>query len=445
MFPLKLQIALYIAINLLALYTLTSAINIFLKPKESFNLFSKIVSFIIYFVIGVLTYFWNFIPYINIILQVILVVIITTYYVGSLKIKLTIACFWTTFRMIIELIIGIIYGILLKTTLSEAAFNDISNMIISIICTLVTLVIVKSFQLFKWKQELSEKILFIDSLQVSIIPICSIIIMYSFIEVALSSYISYWMVVISLILIALINIFFYYLFDRLRKIEKVKYENELLKNQSQYYIELEKNINATFEKIVTIKHDLKHHLLYLRAKTEENTTEALNEISKQMDLLIGEVLSDNNKIYTKNKNINRILNYKLYSVYKNNIDVDIKVNIREDTYMDEQSIYIILGNIIDNAATNFNSSESLEKKLLIRIFDDHNNLFIKIRNPYIGKIIFRNGLPITTKENKGMHGIGLKSVKKIVEDKNGYFKITTSDYIFDVEILLYDEIKSKVV
>ncbi len=39
-----------------------------------------------------------------------------------------------------------------------------------------------------------------------------------------------------------------------------------------------------------------------------------------------------------------------------------------------------------------------------------------------------------------MHGVGLKSIKKIVEDKNGHFKIKTNNHVFSLEIVLFDEI-----
>ncbi len=80
----------------------------------------------------------------------------------------------------------------------------------------------------------------------------------------------------------------------------------------------------------------------------------------------------------------------------------------------------------------------MEKKR--KILEESDNLLIKISNPYRHKLIFENGLPITNKNDKLMHGIGLKSIKKIVNEKQGYFKINTDDNIFSLEILLFDEI-----
>ena len=56
-------------------------------------------------------------------------------------------------------------------------------------------------------------------------------------------------------------------------------------------------------------------------------------------------------------------------------------------------------------------------------------------------LVFENGLPLTTKQDKSMHGIGLKSIRKLVEDQNGYFNIKTENYIFSLEILLFHEME----
>lgn len=445
MLAFEFQVVLYMVLNLLSLYTLNSAISLFLKRKAVYSKSNiKVVAYILYFVIGTITYFWQVSPVTNILTQVLLAFVIMMPYSGSFRNKLVIACSYTTGAVLLELIVGVIYSIHLKTPLNQVAVDEISKIIGSLIAGLAMLLVVKTMQLYQRKKEASERFCLFDSLQVAIIPVCSIFIMHTLKE--LSKHVVsnvQWLVVAALLCVVFINLLFYFLFDRLRKIEKLKYENELLKNQSEYYIELEKHINLTFEKIREIKHDLKHNLVYLKAKLQEQTEDSLSEAGNKIDLLIGGVLSDNIKLYTKNQKLNRILNYKLFSADKENIDTEVKVSIRGNASIDECSLYIILGNAIDNAIESLCKSESVKKKLTIRILEDNNNLLIKIQNPFVGSLDFKNGLPLTTKQNRTMHGIGLQSIRKLVEDKNGYLKISTLNNIFSLEILLYDEIKNE--
>lgn len=440
----KTQIIIYCVMNLISLYTLICGIDIFFTRKKFVRKQVIYLTYVIYLCVGVLTYFFNAKPYINGLISIVLVMVALGVFNGNLKNKLTFAFSWVMFRIVIEVFVSMIYIKILNIDLSTMINNDILKIVANAYIAILTLAIVKFTQLFIAKNENSEKITFIDSFQISIIPICSIFILYTFIDMSLKYNIDSLQIIFSILLIVFINLFSFYLFDKLRDTEKIKYENQLLKNQSEYYVKLEENINNSYDKIKTVKHDLKHQLLYLQSKTQENSEQSIDEIKTRLNYLIGDVLSDNINEYTKNQSLNRLINYKLFSVSdvsKNKIDFDIKINVCENSNFDESSMYIILGNAIDNAVENYNDEKSTLKKIVINIIEDNNNLFIKISNPYSKKLIFKNGMPITKKKDKEMHGIGLKSIKKLVDDKGGYFKIKTDDNIFSLEILLFDEIK----
>ena len=438
-----LKIIFYICINILALYTVNTAMQIYLGSDSNTKLVTKIISYTIYLFIGVFTYLQVDMILINLVVSIFLIFLLTLTYNSSIIRKVVFSFSWIGFVIIIEIIVSTFYGILLQKSLDVLVDDEISKLIATIIYTLITLVIVKSNYIYNNKIQHTDKLSVIDSLYVGIIPLCSIALLYFFAKIGLMYKINNYIIIISCILIIFINIFFFVLFDKLKIAEKVKYENELLKKQSEYYFRLEEHINNTFDNINTIKHDLKYHLLFLKAKTEDNSIEAIEDIKSTLDTLITETLSDNFVEYTKNKELNRLLNYKLFKASQNIIPLDVKVNICDDAYIDEHSLYIILGNAIDNAVRNFDSSKSDVKDIVIRIFDDCDNLYIKISNPYSKKLYFKNGLPITDKRDREFHNIGLKSIRTLVESKNGYFNISTDNNLFTVEILLYDEVQHK--
>ncbi|WP_409967801.1 GHKL domain-containing protein [Bengtsoniella intestinalis] len=321
--------------------------------------------------------------------------------------------------------------------------NDLYNIIGSIICQFIMLIFIKIIQLILSRKENSHSIVSEASLQICIIPLCSIIILVSYTQISFQDSLNEYITILSLSLIVLMNVFFFYLFDKLKSAEKLKYENQLLRNQTEYFYLLEQNINDTFENVRTLKHDMKHHLLYLKSKTEGSTEQSLSEVKESLNSLMEETSTNDIVGYTQNKKLNRLLNYKLGLINQSDIPIDIKVNILEDANIDESSLYVILGNAIDNAITNFDSSNSQNESINIRIMDDNGNLYIRIANPYAKKLQFKNGLPVTDKSNKTLHGLGLKSIKEIVESKSGVFKILTINQEFVLEILLYDEMTYK--
>ncbi len=436
----QIQVIVYSLLNLLSLYTLNSAISIFLKEKQNIKLVLKVIPYLIFIVIGVFTYYWSHILYLNTIVVVILVLIMTFNFDGSIKNKLAIALIWILFKFIIEFIISLVYIMVLDISLNEILTNELLKLTSSAYIVLTSVILIKLAQLIMKRITTMETISYIDSFKISIIPICSIIILYAFVEFSLLYNTTNFIIVISIILIVFINVFFFYLFDKLKEVEQLKFDNELHKNQSDYYVKIEESVNISFDRIRTIKHDLKNQLLYLKTRTKDNPVEALEEIDEKLDILIGETLNEEFIEYTKNTSLNRFLNYKVLQIKKKGIDFNIKTNVGEYSNIDARCMYVILGNAIDNAVYNYSDIKSTDKNINIKILEESDNLLIKISNPYTNKLVFRNGLPITSKGDTIMHGVGLKSIKKIIDEKNGYFKINTNNNIFSVEILLFDEI-----
>ena len=60
-----------------------------------------------------------------------------------------------------------------------------------------------------------------------------------------------------------------------------------------------------------------------------------------------------------------------------------------------------------------------------------NQLHLYMENPYVGNLQWENGLPLSKKENRELHGIGTQNVKRIVEKYKGAY-----DCIIAIMILI---------
>ncbi|RHU74188.1 GHKL domain-containing protein [Butyribacter intestini] len=60
-----------------------------------------------------------------------------------------------------------------------------------------------------------------------------------------------------------------------------------------------------------------------------------------------------------------------------------------------------------------------------------------MKNSYNGELNYKNGRIITKKQDKGMRGIGLRSVKATVEKHTGTVDIEHNDTDFFVKIMMY--------
>ncbi|MFI3201437.1 MAG: GHKL domain-containing protein [Eubacteriales bacterium] len=439
--PLHLQVLFYTGKNVLMLFVISKVLNIFFTSKKQSA--SSIVAYALYIIFGTLSHFLIEIAWVNVIITVALVFVLLTNYLGGYKSKLVMACSWTVLTMITEIIVTMTFVALLGQSMRDVVFNELTNSISIVSHILILLVIVNALDFLKKKNQYMERFTIFNSLYVCIIPLCSVCILHFFGTISLLYSVDQYIIIFVCIIMIFMNIFFFVLFDKLRLSEKMKYEYALLKSEAENFSRFEQNANDTFDKIRTMKHDLKYHLLYLKSKTEEKSLQSLEDISRILDTLIEDTLSDRFTEYTKNKSINRILNYKLLCLEKRGIHVDIKVAINEDSRLDEISLYTIIGNALDNAIRNYDSSKSTLNCIVIRLISDGENLFIKVANPFHKKLKYKNGLPVTDKKEEELHGIGLQSIKNLVESKDGHIKVTSNDNIFNLEILLYDEIQNK--
>ena len=65
---------------------------------------------------------------------------------------------------------------------------------------------------------------------------------------------------------------------------------------------------------------------------------------------------------------------------------------------------------------------------------------IDATNSYDGKHRFniKNGLPVTSKDKAGVHGIGLENVRDVAHKSMGDIDIKNSDNVFEVSVLLQE-------
>lgn len=103
--------------------------------------------------------------------------------------------------------------------------------------------------------------------------------------------------------------------------------------------------------------------------------------------------------------------------------------------MDETDIYTLFGNAFDNAIEAVEKLP-LDKRIISLSSQCKGNIFsFAIRNYFAEKLVFKDGLPLTTKNDTNYHGFGMKSIRNIVEKYNGDLKISIDNDVFNVGFL----------
>lgn len=212
---------------------------------------------------------------------------------------------------------------------------------------------------------------------------------------------------------------------------RARYEVEtlesILQNQYQQYQQAQEA-----QDIISFKyHDLKHHIIALKA--EENA-EKRNAYLDRMEQEIKTYESQNK---TGNRVLDTFLNSKSLYCAKNHISLTSVADGALLDFMDIMDICSIFGNALDNAIEYEMQLSDEEKRLIhLSVFSQKRFLIIRVENYYEGeKTPDKELLKISKKDNQ-FHGYGLKSIRHTVHKYNGEVDVTIQKGWFHLRILI---------
>ena len=135
--------------------------------------------------------------------------------------------------------------------------------------------------------------------------------------------------------------------------------------------------------------------------------------------------------------IDSILNFKLQEVLNNNIKLQYKVTIPTNLKINTLDLVSLIGNLIDNVIEANNRIENIDERYFnIDIKYIENNLIIKLENSFKEVKLDSNNNLKSLKRRNSKYGLGLKSIKNIVNKYNGNMKINIENNIFKTKIIL---------
>lgn len=296
--------------------------------------------------------------------------------------------------------------------------------IVTVLLLLISELVVEKIMTVRKNTELE----FSHSLALSIVPLCSIILLF-FLQ--FDNIHNNQMLVLVGIGFLIINFFVFYLYNEIEGSYIEKHEKELLKQRVAIYANQLDVILQSENNIRSLQHDMKHHLNELNILAKKIDAVQIITYLKAMDEFI---INPDEVAASGNKDIDSILNYLIQKARKNLKEVNVSLRIPEKI-AHSFDIIIILGNLLENAIEAALKSE--EKKLDISIQLKKSILSVDVLNSYTGVIIEKDKKLQTSKREREYHGIGLENVRKIVDKYNGLMEYSYEDGIFHTNLILY--------
>lgn len=229
------------------------------------------------------------------------------------------------------------------------------------------------------------------------------------------------------LLITLINricIAFCFCFLLNMKIKTIKWvEEEVLYKTTVFSLEQNEKINKTIteysELLKIYNHDFKKILFNIKDSIDMGNTEQAKAIIAQFDERVRQV-SSGNKMLSNRHLINSLLSRLKDECDCYNISFDADCYIPNNFEISDIDLISIFNNLSSNALEAVMKQEPSEKRwITFKSYIKGSFLIIYQSNSFNGAIKFKNNRLITTKQNKKSHGIGVESIKFIVEKSKG--------------------------
>ena len=196
----------------------------------------------------------------------------------------------------------------------------------------------------------------------------------------------------------------------------------LLRQEREQYLLAKENIEIINEKC----HDLKHQIAFLH---RDKSDKYISEIEKA-------VMIYDSTVKTGSAVLDTLLTEKKLQCESKNIELTTVVNGKLLEFIDEMELYSLLGNALSNAIESVSLIDDESKRhIALKVKRIGDMCSIHIENPYVGEIIFEDGLPQTLK-NKDWHGFGMKSMNRIVSSYGGVMTVTAKDGLFSLDMLM---------
>lgn len=396
-------------------------------------LFCYSLSFIFQYVINLIN-----IPYLNLLSFLICNLVIVLF------------CFNSTFKqsifnvvllegimMTTEIVVMYLFSSILGIDLLECKNNDL--IIFLETATTKTLYFIIAYIISKISNKNSNNSDEVNkhSILLFLMPVSSILVISSYVYLSFNyeiNKITNILFTCSSLVMLISNIIIFVIHERIIDIliKNTKLELEKQKNDIniEYYSELEKQ----YELSNVLIHDIKKCLANIKTLSDHGDNK---KIIEYIDSIYKGYEIKSLKQYSSNKLVNVIVSRYAQLCYDNNIEFFADIRNIDFSFIKDSELTALFDNLFENA---FEAAQkSLEKFIKIEIdYKNENYIFVKISNSTSNKPYFQKGLPVTTKEDKKHHGIGIKSISRIVKKLKGNieYNYIENKNIFVTSILL---------
>lgn len=266
-----------------------------------------------------------------------------------------------------------------------------------------------------------------------IMPLTSIMVLICFRYIAYQMQLTKVMSIlwiISCIGLLFANILVFIIYEYSLKNTKELYELKAIQDreeQDKRYFEIIEQSNKDMR---IFSHDIKNHLTQIR------NLENIEAVQSYIDSIYPNIEKFSFTGISKNKMLDLIISKYVTLCEKKNIKFSVDVKTANLAYVSDSDLSTLMNNLLDNAVEAAERAD--ERFIQVYIFSKgnmHDGLVIKNSCAVSPKA--ENGELKTTKQNKKIHGVGTKSIRKTLKKYDAVYgwKYDENSKIFETDIV----------
>lgn len=194
-----------------------------------------------------------------------------------------------------------------------------------------------------------------------------------------------------------------------------KEHNRELTDTAYYSIIDKQNVQ-----LKALLHNEKNHLSTIKSLANNP------DVNEYIDKIYGEIVENSLVGNSKNKMLDLTINKYQYICSNENINFNVSITTANLSYIEPQDLITLLGNLLDNAVDAAKMSKNRTINLSLNKVNGFDVLTCTNSCDYTPQTI-SNDL-ITTKKDGWLHGLGVRSIKRITKKYHGNFEWTYDEF-----------------
>ncbi len=178
------------------------------------------------------------------------------------------------------------------------------------------------------------------------------------------------------------------------------------------------------------QHNMRHHLNaidgFLSVGNNKQAQEYIRSVQADVDAITP-------KRFCENELVNLLCSSFASRAEHENIRLKVEARLPISLSISDTELCSILSNGLENALHAVSGLSSEDRWVTLYCGVNVNKLLVEIKNPYIGEIPMRDGLPHTTRDG---HGYGCRSIRAIAQHHRGICSFEPENGVFTLRIVI---------